>query len=66
MGGAPIGHQPDTKRGGLRRPNERPLGAGEAPQGPTVAAIANAFANATGKRLRDLPFTPDRVKKVLT
>jgi CO/xanthine dehydrogenase Mo-binding subunit len=49
----------------INRPGERPLGAGEGSQGPAVAAIANAFANATGKRLRDLPFTPDRVKKVL-
>jgi len=49
----------------INRPNERSLGAGEGSQGPAVAAIANAFANATGKRLRDLPFTPDRVKKAL-
>ena len=41
----------------LNRPNDRPLGAGEASQGPTVAAIANAFAAATGRRHRDLPFT---------
>jgi nicotinate dehydrogenase subunit B len=49
----------------LNRPNERPLGAGEASQGPTVAAIANAFAAATGRRLRDLPFDPARVKAAL-
>jgi nicotinate dehydrogenase subunit B len=49
----------------INRPDERPLGVGEGSQGPTVAAIANAFANATGRRLRDLPLTPDRVKKVL-
>jgi nicotinate dehydrogenase subunit B len=49
----------------LNRPNEKPLGAGEGAQGPMVAAIANAFAHATGKRLRDLPFSPDRVKAVL-
>jgi CO/xanthine dehydrogenase Mo-binding subunit len=50
----------------INRPDERPLGVGEGSQGPTVAAIANAFANATGKRLRDLPFTPERVKQALT
>jgi nicotinate dehydrogenase subunit B len=49
----------------LNRPNERFLGVGEGSQGPTAAAIGNAIANATGKRLRDLPFTPDRVKKTL-
>jgi nicotinate dehydrogenase subunit B len=49
----------------IDRPDERPLGVGEGSQGPTVAAIANAFANATGKRLRDLPFTPDKVKAAL-
>ena len=49
----------------INRPNERSLGAGEGSQGPAAAAIANAFANATGKRIRDLPFTPERVKKAL-
>ena len=49
----------------INRPDERSLGAGEGAQGPTVAAIANAFANATGRRLRDLPFTPERVKQAL-
>jgi len=49
----------------IDRPEERPLGVGEGSQGPTAAAIANAFANATGKRLRDLPFTPERVKALL-
>jgi CO/xanthine dehydrogenase Mo-binding subunit len=49
----------------INRLDQRPLGAGEGSQGPAVGAIANAFANATGKRLRDLPFTPDRVKKAL-
>ena len=46
----------------IDRPDERPLGVGEGAQGPTAAAIANAFANATGKRLRDLPYTAERVK----
>jgi CO/xanthine dehydrogenase Mo-binding subunit len=49
----------------INRPDERPLGSGEGAQGPAVAAIANGFAAATGKRLRELPFTPDRVKAVL-
>jgi hypothetical protein len=43
----------------------KPLGAGEASQGPMAAAIANAFANATGRRLRDLPFSPERVQAAL-
>jgi nicotinate dehydrogenase subunit B len=49
----------------INRPGERSLGAGEGSQGPAVAAIANAFAHATGKRVRDLPFHPDRVKAAL-
>jgi CO/xanthine dehydrogenase Mo-binding subunit len=49
----------------INRPNERSLGTGEGSQGPAAAAIANAFANATGRRLRELPFTPDRVKAAL-
>jgi CO/xanthine dehydrogenase Mo-binding subunit len=49
----------------INRPSERPLGVGEGSQGPIVAAIANAFAHATGKRIRDLPFHSERVRAVL-
>jgi nicotinate dehydrogenase subunit B len=49
----------------INRPNERPLGSGEGSQGPAVAAVANAFAHATGKRIRDLPLHPARVKAAL-
>jgi CO/xanthine dehydrogenase Mo-binding subunit len=49
----------------INRPNERALGAGEAAQGPTAAAIANAFAAATGRRIRELPLHPERVKAAL-
>jgi nicotinate dehydrogenase subunit B len=49
----------------IDRPDEKPLGSGEGSQGPAVAAIANAFAAATGKRLRDLPLSPERVKAAL-
>lgn len=46
----------------LNRPGEPPVGAGEAAQGPTPAAIANAVYAAAGIRLREMPFTPERVK----
>jgi CO/xanthine dehydrogenase Mo-binding subunit len=49
----------------VNRPGAPFLGAGEAAQGPTAAAIANAIANATGVRLRDLPFTAKRVKAAI-
>jgi nicotinate dehydrogenase subunit B len=42
------------------------LGAGEGSLPPTSAALANAFANATGRRLRELPMTPERVKASLS
>ncbi|NNF39373.1 MAG: xanthine dehydrogenase family protein molybdopterin-binding subunit [Gemmatimonadetes bacterium] len=45
----------------IDRPELPSLGVGEAAQGPTSAAIANAVADATGARLRDLPLTPERV-----
>jgi nicotinate dehydrogenase subunit B len=41
------------------------LGTGEAAQGPTAAAIGNALADATGRRVRDLPFRPTRVRAAL-
>ena len=39
-----------------------PNGAGECSMRPIAAAIANAIYDATGIRLRQAPFTPDRVK----
>ena len=50
----------------INRPDQRSLGTGEGSQGPTVAAIANAFAHATGVRIRDLPYSPQRVKAALS
>ncbi len=44
------------------RPGAPYLGAGEATQGPTAAAIGNAVRAALGVRLYDLPLTPDRVR----
>jgi CO/xanthine dehydrogenase Mo-binding subunit len=37
------------------------VGAGEAAQGPTAGAIANAVYDALGVRVRDLPITPERI-----
>jgi len=50
----------------LDRPGRPFLGCGEAGQGPAAAALANALADATGKRMRDLPLSPKRVKGMLT
>lgn len=49
----------------LDRPDQPPLGCGEAAQGPMAAAIANAVFDAVGVRLRNLPFTPERVSNAL-
>jgi CO/xanthine dehydrogenase Mo-binding subunit len=49
----------------LNRPEERFLGVGEGSQGPAAAAIANAIFDATGVRLRSVPFTAERVKAAL-
>jgi CO/xanthine dehydrogenase Mo-binding subunit len=46
----------------LNRPGAPFLGSGEAAQGPAGAALANAVANATGHRFRDLPLTRARIR----
>jgi CO/xanthine dehydrogenase Mo-binding subunit len=46
----------------IDRPELPPAGAGEAACRPIAAAIANAIFDATGARLRQVPFTPERVK----
>jgi nicotinate dehydrogenase subunit B len=38
------------------------LGAGEAAQGPTGAALSNAIRDAIGCRFRALPLTAERIK----
>ena len=42
-----------------------PLGAGESASIPSAAAIANAIFDATGLRLREVPFHPGRVRAAL-
>ena len=49
----------------IDRPTLPPLGAGEASTAPVAAALANAIFDATGVRLRTVPFTPARVKSAL-
>jgi CO/xanthine dehydrogenase Mo-binding subunit len=46
---------PETEVIIIDRPDQPPLGAGEAAQGPSAAAIANAVYAACGKRVRELP-----------
>jgi nicotinate dehydrogenase subunit B len=45
----------------IDRPELPSVGAGEAAQGPTAAAIANAVAHALGVRVRTLPLTADAI-----
>ena len=46
----------------IDRPGLRAVGAGEPAASPVFAAVANAIYDATGVRLRDVPFTPQRLK----
>ena len=45
----------------IEHPEVRPLGVGEAAQGPAAAAVANAVARALDFRVRDLPITRERI-----
>jgi nicotinate dehydrogenase subunit B len=49
----------------LPRQDQPPLGVGESASVPSAAAIANAIFDATGVRLREPPFTPERILKGL-
>lgn len=49
----------------MNRPGQPFLGAGETAQGPTSAALANAVADATGLRLRDMPLDPATIAAAL-
>ena len=50
----------------INRPEAPPTGAGEATCRVVPAAIANAFFDATGVRMRQAPMNPARVKSVLS
>ena len=50
----------------INHPEIAPTGAGEPSIRPVAAAIANAIFDATGVRIRRVPFSPDRVKAALS
>ena len=56
---------PDIVMDLIDRPAEKPWGAGEPSATVVSAAVSNAVFDATGARLRSVPFTPERVKAVL-
>lgn len=56
---------PDSIETKLIPSSEIPQGVGETATPMVAGAIANAFLTLTGKRLRHLPFTPERVLNVL-
>ena len=49
----------------IQRLDDPPLGVGEAASAVVPAAVGNAVFDATGIRLRVVPFRPDRVKAAL-
>src|SRR5499427_9075630 len=53
---------PDIVMDLIDRPTERPWGAGEPSAAVVPSAISNAVFDATGVRLRSVPYTPDKVK----
>ena len=50
----------------IDHPEIAPSGAGEPSIRPIAAAIANAIFDATGVRMRRVPFSPDRVKQAMS
>jgi CO/xanthine dehydrogenase Mo-binding subunit len=49
----------------ISRPDQPSSGGGEPPHQPVLAGLANAIFDATGVRMRDLPFTAPKVKAAL-
>jgi CO/xanthine dehydrogenase Mo-binding subunit len=56
---------PDVEIVLINRPEMPSLGGGEPSIAPITAAIANAIFDATGARMRRVPFTPQRVLDAL-
>jgi CO/xanthine dehydrogenase Mo-binding subunit len=56
---------PEVRVHVIDRPDEPPLGAGEAAQGPVAAALANAVFDALGVRVRELPLSPENLLRAV-
>lgn len=52
---------PEVEVALINRPELPAVGAGEGTQGPVSAAVGNALFHAAGVRLRDMPFTRERL-----
>jgi nicotinate dehydrogenase subunit B len=50
----------------INRPDVEPTGAGEPSMRPLAAAVANAIFDATGVRIRKIPFSPEQVKAAMS
>ena len=50
----------------INRPDGEAMGAGETAITVVAAAVGNAIFDATGVRLREVPFTPERVRTALS
>jgi CO/xanthine dehydrogenase Mo-binding subunit len=62
----PLGiHVPPIESVLLDRPGMKATGAGETAITLAAAAIGNAIFDATGARIRQVPFTPERIKSAL-
>jgi len=60
-----FGEVPAVEVEVIDRPDLPSVGAGEAAQGPTAAAIANAVGHALGVRVRALPLTADTIRAAI-
>src|SRR5207302_229885 len=56
---------PDIETVLIDQPDVEPQGAGELSTIPVAAALGNAIFDATGVRLREVPFTPERIKSAM-
>ena len=68
LGGYPIITFPDVPEVVIElinQPNTPPWGAGEPSAAVVPSAVSNAVFDATGVRLRSIPYTPDKVKAAL-